>query len=47
MSEELTPMLRQYRAMRQELDGDALLLFRLVKPATGGGIAGRGGRTAG
>ena len=29
MSEELTPMLRQYRAMRQELDGDALLLFRL------------------
>lgn len=29
MAEELTPMLRQYRAMRQELDGDALLLFRL------------------
>ena len=29
MAEELTPMLRQYRAMRQDLDGDALLLFRL------------------
>ena len=26
MAEELTPMLRQYRAMKQELDGDALLL---------------------
>ena len=29
MAEELTPMLRQYRAMKRELDGDALLLFRL------------------
>ncbi|MBQ7667351.1 MAG: hypothetical protein IJS46_05075, partial [Kiritimatiellae bacterium] len=29
MAEELTPMLRQYRAMKQELDADALLLFRL------------------
>ena len=29
MAEELTPMLRQYRAMKQEMDGDTLLLFRL------------------
>ena len=29
MADELTPMLRQYRAMKQEMDGDALLLFRL------------------
>ena len=29
MEEQLTPMLRQYAAMKREMDGDTLLLFRL------------------
>ena len=29
MDDGLTPMLRQYAAMKREMDGDTLLLFRL------------------